>query len=313
MIILIVKRDLKLKVAVVVSTYKQEKYIEECLDSILNQKVNFDFKVFVADDFSPDSTLRLIKNKQLEYPDKIVVLERTKNLGVAENYLDAHKKADGDIVFHFDGDDVMMPGKLQEQYNVFQQYPDVNFVMHGAEYFSDDGLYCSPTGIPKALNKNLFFFDASELGLWGTIGVHSSYAFRQKMRKQLDIKTEFTEWFFAMDSMLPEGRGVFINQILVKYRANPNSGSYLSTRKGKEKAYQIFFNDIERYFKSYKHLHKHLYANYSITLIAMMRNRISPRISNLKFIFLNLHLISISNLIVVFRYRLAFAPKLKNR
>ena len=36
-------------------TYNHEKYIEESLKSILNQKTNFDYEIIIGEDFSTDS------------------------------------------------------------------------------------------------------------------------------------------------------------------------------------------------------------------------------------------------------------------
>jgi glycosyltransferase involved in cell wall biosynthesis len=44
------------KVSVCVVTYNQEKYIRECLQSVVDQETDFDFEVLVADDYSKDKT-----------------------------------------------------------------------------------------------------------------------------------------------------------------------------------------------------------------------------------------------------------------
>ena len=51
----------KTKVSVCVVTYNQEKFIEQCLQSIVDQEANFDFEVLVADDCSTDRTREIIK------------------------------------------------------------------------------------------------------------------------------------------------------------------------------------------------------------------------------------------------------------
>ena len=54
--------DSKEIVSVSVLTYNHEKYINETLHSILNQKTKFKFKIIVSDDHSKDNTRKIIKN-----------------------------------------------------------------------------------------------------------------------------------------------------------------------------------------------------------------------------------------------------------
>ena len=46
----------KLKLSCHVITYNQKEYIQNCLDGILMQTVNFEFEIVVGDDNSDDGT-----------------------------------------------------------------------------------------------------------------------------------------------------------------------------------------------------------------------------------------------------------------
>ena len=46
----------KPKVSVCVVTYNQEKYIKDCLESLVTQECNFDFEVIVGEDCSTDNS-----------------------------------------------------------------------------------------------------------------------------------------------------------------------------------------------------------------------------------------------------------------
>ena len=54
------------KVSVCIVTYNQEKYIKQCVESILNQDVDFPFEVIVGDDCSTDKTLEILKSISIE-------------------------------------------------------------------------------------------------------------------------------------------------------------------------------------------------------------------------------------------------------
>lgn len=253
---------------VVVSCYNQQKYISECIDSILSQQVSFDFTILISDDCSTDDTPKILRAFALKYPNKINLILRDTNVGAAQNYIEAHDRAMGDIIFHFDGDDIMYPGKLQTQFDQFKNNPEITLCFHRASYFTDDQVF-RPTGtLGKTDASKNIVFSLRDLSLWGTVAVHSSYAYRRSSRTIRGLNREFMEWFFAMDS-LQNGKGVYLNTILVGYRHNFNGTSYLSTSKGRKKAYRLYFHDLFIYFEKLKQYRNELYANAFITFLGM--------------------------------------------
>lgn len=52
----------KTKISVVVISYNQEKYIDECLNGIFKQEGDFTVELVIGDDCSTDRTLEIIKN-----------------------------------------------------------------------------------------------------------------------------------------------------------------------------------------------------------------------------------------------------------
>lgn len=299
-----------MKATVVVSCYNQENYINECLDSILEQKTDFDFDVIIADDCSTDKTPQLVQNYKEKYADKITILPRPHNLGPAKNYVDAHQHAKGDIVFHIDGDDVMLPGKLQKQFALFRDNPEINVIFHRAQYFSDDERYKANTGSPLNIHNSVLYFNADDLAQWGTVAVHSSYAYRRSSRQFVRGAIDFMEWFFAMDSLLPKGKGAYIDEVLLKYRCNLNGSTYLSTKKGRLKAYKIYLNDLFYYFQKYPQLKQNLYSNALITYAAMLRGKYFWW-GAIPFFIKNIHQFRLHKVLGTARMRRAVAPETK--
>lgn len=296
---------------VVVSCYNQKNYIAEALESVLNQQTDFDFNILISDDCSSDGTQEIIAHYHSLYPEKITKLSRDKNIGAGRNYIESHKMATGDIVFHLDGDDIMLPGKLQKQFDLFKD-KSVNLVFHRALYFSDDLSYQAETGVPVS-NADILYFDVKDLALWGTVAVHSSYAYRRSARKVMDPKRDFMEWFFAMDSLIPEGQGAYINEILVKYRCNPTGGAYLASKAGRQKAYAIYFNDLSQYFDAYPALRKELYTNCLVTTLAMIKGGCGYPKNILAFLLRKFYYLRLSNFKKTLRMRSSVAPAKKIR
>ena len=75
------KTEKKTKVSVCVVTYNQEKYIRKCLQSIIDQKADFDFEIIIADDCSTDNTPTIIQEFYAKYPEIVKPIFREKNIG----------------------------------------------------------------------------------------------------------------------------------------------------------------------------------------------------------------------------------------
>lgn len=72
------------KVAVLLSTYNGEKYVEQQINSILNQ-LDVEIDLFIRDDCSTDNTVNIIKNKFNQYSN-IQFLKGKENLGYKKGF-----------------------------------------------------------------------------------------------------------------------------------------------------------------------------------------------------------------------------------
>lgn len=127
------------KLTVCVVTYNQAEVIEQCLQSLVDQDVNFAFEVIVADDCSTDGTSDIVKQFSLRHPQIVIANIHPKNIGPFENFLYAHSLAKGEYVAHMDGDDFALPGKLQQQVNFLDNHPDCSMVFHRCASLYIDG------------------------------------------------------------------------------------------------------------------------------------------------------------------------------
>jgi glycosyltransferase involved in cell wall biosynthesis len=118
------------KVTVCVMTYNQVRYIRQCLQSILDQKTNFEFDIIVGDDCSTDGTTDIVREFSIRYPGKLKVILHKKNVGPTQNGFSVHNIATGTYIAHVDGDDYCLPGKLQAQADLLDQDPSCNIVWH---------------------------------------------------------------------------------------------------------------------------------------------------------------------------------------
>ncbi len=98
-------------VAIVMTTYNGEKYVEEQVKSILSSSYQ-DFELFVFDDGSKDSTLSKLERYEKEYPGQVRVIRNESNYGVTMNFIQALAKMTADYIMFSDQDDVWLPNKI---------------------------------------------------------------------------------------------------------------------------------------------------------------------------------------------------------
>ncbi len=116
---------MKLSVAFIV--YNGSNYMEQQLDSILNQTVKVD-EIVVCEDNSTDNTKEILEIYNLANPGLFKILHNTQNLGSNKNAEKAIQHCTGDIVFLSDHDDEWFPNKVERTLQYFEQNPQMNGV-----------------------------------------------------------------------------------------------------------------------------------------------------------------------------------------
>jgi glycosyltransferase involved in cell wall biosynthesis len=165
----------KVKVSVCIVTYNHVKFIQQCLDSLIVQKTDFEYEILVSDDCSTDGTIEILKKYAKQFPNLVKPFFQKKNIGAHANFLFVHQEAEGEYVAHIDGDDYALPGKLQSQADFLDKNVDCNIVWHRMStlkneiFFEDNNSHCSLT------NKK---FDILDLIANITIGMNSSKMYR---------------------------------------------------------------------------------------------------------------------------------------
>lgn len=105
--------DRNVQIDILLSTYNGEKYIEEQLNSILNQ-TDSRWKIIIRDDGSSDSTLNIIKSYISKYPDKIFLFKDDKgNLGSTLSFFALIENCESEYIMLCDQDDVWLDNKVE--------------------------------------------------------------------------------------------------------------------------------------------------------------------------------------------------------
>jgi len=96
-------RKVEQKIVIISPTYNSERYINNCIESVVSQDYD-NYEMIVIDDASTDNTYNIAKRWE---SDKIKVIRNEENKGAVRNQIESIRKycKEDDIVMFLDGDD----------------------------------------------------------------------------------------------------------------------------------------------------------------------------------------------------------------
>lgn len=129
--------------SVIVPIYNVRAYLQECLDSLVNQSLN-DLEVIMVDDGSTDGSGDIAKKYAALHDGFAYHRKKNGGLGQARNY--GVKYAHGEYIAFLDSDDVVPKSAYRDMYVLGKEY-DCDLVTGGVERFNSSGT--SASGLHK--------------------------------------------------------------------------------------------------------------------------------------------------------------------
>ena len=102
-------KNTKYDLSIIIPIYNVEKYIEECLNSVISQKTEFKYEVILVNDGSTDNTASIVK----PYLADNVKLISQENSGQSVARNNALYESSGKYIMFVDGDDILLPDAIQ--------------------------------------------------------------------------------------------------------------------------------------------------------------------------------------------------------
>lgn len=134
-----------MKISIAIATYNGEAYLQQQLDSFLNQTRRPD-EVVVSDDNSTDNTVDILNSFKLMAPFDVKLIENKENVGYKNNFERALQQVSGELIFMSDQDDVWFENKIDHIVNLVSQHPDTQVFIHDTEITDGD---LNPSGRTK--------------------------------------------------------------------------------------------------------------------------------------------------------------------
>lgn len=123
------------KVTVYIPTHNNSRYLNQAINSVLNQKFS-DWELIVIDDGSTDNTRDILRAYENNHKIKIIYQEN-KGLTITNNI--ALRISNGEYIIRLDGDDYLDENTLLVLSNILDKHPEIGLVYPDWYNITEDG------------------------------------------------------------------------------------------------------------------------------------------------------------------------------
>lgn len=236
------------QVSIIIPCFNQGQYLEECIESVLNQTYP-NIEVVIVNDGSTDSyTLEILEKMKSLYPQfKIIDIE---NSGVSHARNVGVENSRGEFILPLDGDDKISTTYIQKCVEVFKEKKDIDIVYCIAELFGERrGVFSLADYSEKEmLRSNVVFCTA----MFKRKDYYSCNGYNENMIDGLE------DWDFWL-SMIENNKQFYrIDEVHFYYRIKQHSRN------------EDMFNGIDKHLKMIVQIqknHEDLYRRYNIDIV----------------------------------------------
>lgn len=222
---------MKKLVSVIIPSYNHDKYINECVMSVLNQTYK-NIEVYVMDDCSTDNSVNVLK-KIKDY--RLKVLYSKKNKGTVRTINELMKKCNGEYIAIIGSDDIWETDKIEKQVKVLENNKKIGAVFSSAEIIDENNrIYTDDDAFNHEIFRNENMKSSKRMRLFFEIGnhlCHSSSLIRKSVINKIgdyDITYRQLHDYDYWVRLINEYDIYIINEKLLKYRRFKKSKKNLS-------------------------------------------------------------------------------------
>lgn len=124
-------------VSIIIPIFNEEKHLKECIESVLSQTYT-NWELILVNDDSTDKTAEIIDLFLNNFPQRIVKLN-LKRQGDGAGVNKGLEISTGKYVARMDGDDIMMPLRIEKQVKFLEENPTIGAIGTGAYLIDGNG------------------------------------------------------------------------------------------------------------------------------------------------------------------------------
>lgn len=282
-------------VSVLIPCYNHEKFVKDCLNSILAQDYPR-YEVILCDDASKDDSVRMVKEAKPLFDEReirFVFLKHKENQGFTKTLNCTLREAKGKYVKVISSDDMMKPDYMREMVKLLEENESLKFAFCNCTRVREQAKYPVEKEfrmqdlldkIPDCSNN------VAERIYMDNFIPAPSLLFRREILEEVggydeNIGIEDLEMSLRILQKYPQGVGC-LHKSLIYYRVNENSMSSAANNKGGLKRTYYMLSNSVAIAKKYRHhvskqayreRMKGLYKNYLMQMLGMLRGMLLRR------------------------------------
>jgi glycosyltransferase involved in cell wall biosynthesis len=215
------------KVSVIVPVYNVEKYLRQCLDSVLNQTLR-DIEIICVNDGSMDGSLAILEEYVKKDLRVVVINQTNQGAGLARNK--GIEVAKGEYIHFMDSDDYLVDGAYEKFYSVAKNN-DLDIIRGKSHVFDEINKKVISMGYyelkdiskNKLFNKIMRFYDFpkifTEVAVSPWIGLYKTYFIREYNVLYSDLIC-VNDRPFWIKSLINAKKIMFIDEYMEYHRRN---------------------------------------------------------------------------------------------
>lgn len=212
-----------IKVTIIIPVYNVEKYINECVDSIIQQSY-YNLEILLIDDGSTDNSLKILKQYSHKDTRIKILTQKNKGAAIARNF--GLSIATGKYVIFLDSDDYFETTLIKKSVDKAEEF-NADIVIFKAKAFDNN------TGQTSALNDRISklhkyqekifsykdmpedIFNSFLIAPWNKLYLKE---FLEKHKFQFQNVKRSNDLLFTSKTLVAAEKIILLNEVLVNYR-----------------------------------------------------------------------------------------------
>ncbi len=225
--------DSNIVLSILVTTYNIKNCIQQTIDSILSERIHYNYEILIGDDGSSDGTLDVIRELQSKYPTLISFFSMDRDLNkqylsiqrASRNRLNLLKHAKGRYLIYLDGDDFFTGnGFINKSIDFLEKSQNRNYVCigHNMNFYYENTQEYKPimsANVKEGYLKQSFYWR----NLWLPA---EAFVFRNVIKIEEILNNKRFANFFDDNLItyhyIQHGKIYYEHGVTVNYRQNPN-------------------------------------------------------------------------------------------
>ncbi len=234
----------EIKVSVIIPMYNTEKYVGQCLDSVIMQELK-GIEIFVIDDGSTDNSVDIVQSYCSKYSNIKLIRQENQGQGIARNV--GMQNATGKYIYFLDSDDTIEKNMFSRLYDTAEENK-VDVILFSADVMYDEytnrkvsnDMYIRKEHIKEKVDGK-FLYEEQILNNHYTCSVPLQFAKREFLeRKKLKFRGQLMEDELYTFKLFMSNPKVFVlDDFFYHRRVHPSS---TITSKKTEKHFFGYYN-----------------------------------------------------------------------